>query len=179
MGLYPFHLNKTVFGDFFCKRQLGFWITTPFSRKKMEISKYTGVTWHRKDQRWQAAIKVGAKSHYLGQFQSEEEAARAYDKAVRMYRELYTVTRPLNFPEQGEAQAAKKEKRPMMLEVGADKRQRPEPIVTRSHGSGLTERDFRKMEAAEMLLRLREGLTVDETVLAIRFGPKLLNGQIV
>lgn len=137
----------------------------------MEGSKYTGVTWHRKDQRWQAAIKVGAKSHHLGHFKTEEEAARAYDKAVRMYRALYTVMRPLNFPDEGEVQA--------VPSANAAKRQRSESMVTRSRGSGLTERDFRNMEAAEMLLRLREGVTVDETVLAIRHGPKLLNGQIV
>lgn len=143
----------------------------------MEGSKYTGVTWHRKDQRWQAAIKVGAKSHHLGHFKTEEDAARAYDKAVRMYRALYTVMRPLNFPDEGEVQA--KKERAVPSANAAAKRLRSESMVTRSRGSGLTERDFRNMEAAEMLLRLREGVTVDETVLAIRHGPKLLNGQIV
>jgi hypothetical protein len=49
----------------------------PVKRPKKEgHSKYVGVTWHRQDQKWQAAIKVEGKSLHLGHFTDEVEAAR-------------------------------------------------------------------------------------------------------
>jgi hypothetical protein len=56
-------------------------------------SKFVGVTWHRQDQKWQAAIKVEGKSLHLGHFLDEFEAARKYDEyAARLGRNV-------NFPE--------------------------------------------------------------------------------
>jgi hypothetical protein len=40
-------------------------------------SAYRGVCWHARDQRWQASVKIGAKNHHLGYFDSEIAAARA------------------------------------------------------------------------------------------------------
>jgi AP2 domain len=44
-------------------------------------SRYTGVTWHKKAGKWQAAIYVTGKSRYLGLFESEKDAASAYNIA--------------------------------------------------------------------------------------------------
>lgn len=45
-------------------------------------SRFKGVTWHKKCRKWQAVIKVSGRHVYLGLFESEEEAAAAYDIAA-------------------------------------------------------------------------------------------------
>ena len=43
-------------------------------------SKYLGVSWHIKIKRWEARISKNNKSHYLGVFKNEVDAAIAYNK---------------------------------------------------------------------------------------------------
>ena len=45
-------------------------------------SKYVGVGWHKKDQRWRAQIRLNGKNKGLGNFKEEIEAAKAYDRAL-------------------------------------------------------------------------------------------------
>ncbi|MGB2863782.1 MAG: DNA polymerase I, partial [Sedimentisphaerales bacterium] len=59
-------------------------------------SKYKGVTWRRDVKCWQAKICVNVKPIYLGIFDSENRAAKAYDRAARRYHGEFAV---LNFPE--------------------------------------------------------------------------------
>lgn len=55
-------------------------------------SRYKGVksSFHK----WQAEIKISGKTHYLGSFPTEIEAAEAYDQAAR---EIYGEFAHLNF----------------------------------------------------------------------------------
>ena len=50
------------------------------SKRKNTSSQYIGVSWHKKNQKWHVQINIDSKSKYLGYYEEEEEAARAYDK---------------------------------------------------------------------------------------------------
>lgn len=62
---------------------------------KKPSSRYIGVCWRKKDNRWVAQITHLKKSHYLGEFALEEQAARAFDVAAIEFRGRRTR---LNFP---------------------------------------------------------------------------------
>lgn len=48
---------------------------------KNTTSKYTGVTWHKKQKKWNARIKINQEIINLGSFSDEIEAYQAYCKA--------------------------------------------------------------------------------------------------
>lgn len=52
-------------------------------------SKHKGVSWHKRDEIWQAYINIGGKRIYLGRFTSETEAALAYNAAAPKYHGEY------------------------------------------------------------------------------------------
>lgn len=45
-------------------------------------SKYKGVSWVTKRQKWQATIRYNNFSHTLGYFATEEEAVKARDRRI-------------------------------------------------------------------------------------------------
>jgi hypothetical protein len=59
-------------------------------------SKYLGVSWKRLNKKWQAQIVKDRKKIYIGLFESEIDAAKAFDKKAF---ELYGEFAVLNFPE--------------------------------------------------------------------------------
>ena len=62
---------------------------------KNGTSKYKGVSWHRREQRWIAMIGYDYRNIYLGSFDSEVKAAHCYDRAALIYYKEYAY---LNFP---------------------------------------------------------------------------------
>lgn len=55
-------------------------------------SGYKGVCWSVRKQKWQAQIKVDRKAKFLGNFETPEDAARAYDAAAKKYHGEFAKT---------------------------------------------------------------------------------------
>lgn len=51
--------------------------------QKGKSSQFKGVFWHKVNGNWMALIKYNGKSKYLGHYNNETDAAKAYDKAAK------------------------------------------------------------------------------------------------
>jgi hypothetical protein len=63
-------------------------------RGRAASSKYKGVSLEKRNGKWRAGIKSDGKHKNLGYFENQEDAARAYDEAAKIYHGEYAV---LNF----------------------------------------------------------------------------------
>jgi hypothetical protein len=66
------------------------------SKQKGATSQYKGVSWYAKYKKWRSTIMKDGVQKHLGHYNTEEEAARAYDKAAK---EIFGEYANLNFPE--------------------------------------------------------------------------------
>ena len=60
-------------------------------------SRYKGVCWHKREKQWVASIQFNKKSYYLGDFDNEIDAAKAYDKKAKVLHGQFAC---LNLPDQ-------------------------------------------------------------------------------
>jgi hypothetical protein len=62
------------------------------SKKRKPTSQYLGVNWDKRYGKWKASIRVNDKKKILGYFDSEVDAARAYNlEAVKHGRDTRNV----------------------------------------------------------------------------------------
>jgi len=57
------------------------------SKDRKGTSKYTGVSWHKKSNKWRAMIKVNGKKKHLGSFINELQAANYYQYELKRIQE--------------------------------------------------------------------------------------------
>lgn len=70
-------------------------LNRPFIKTKTSSSKYRGVSWSKSQKKWHAHLGLNGKCKFIGYFQNEIDAAKAYDNAARKYHKDFAVT---NFP---------------------------------------------------------------------------------
>ena len=54
-------------------------------KNSKNTSGFKGVTWHKRDERWQAAITIKGKVVHLGYYKELEDASKAYIEASKKY----------------------------------------------------------------------------------------------
>jgi hypothetical protein len=64
--------------------------------RKYQSSKYKGVSFNNRKKKWIAQIRFNSKHKFIGYFDNEIEAAKAYDKAAKQFHGEFAV---LNFKE--------------------------------------------------------------------------------
>jgi hypothetical protein len=66
------------------------------TRGRAKTSRYKGVNWYAARGQWTARVTSDYRGYHLGYFDSEEQAARAYDEAAKRHHGEYAA---LNFVE--------------------------------------------------------------------------------
>ena len=58
---------------------------------KRNSSGYKGISWDKKNKKWEANIRIDRKNHKIGRFDSKELAALAYNEVVEQHRGEFAV----------------------------------------------------------------------------------------
>lgn len=85
MELVIDHINDNILDNRLKNLQI---VTNRFNNHKTQgkySSKYKGVSWHKKTNKFQSQISINKKIKYLGCFDCELAASHAYQKALKEY----------------------------------------------------------------------------------------------
>ena len=82
-GLIVDHINNDKLDNRLSNLQLVTARLNSSKDRKNKTSKYTGVFWHKKANKWQSSIGVNGKLKYLGLFTNELEASKCYQEALK------------------------------------------------------------------------------------------------
>src|SRR5690606_9127745 len=93
------HINRDPLDNRRANLRVATQAENTFNRGPMRnaASRFKGVTWYPKNQKWVARIRIDGEQRYLGIYGSEEDAARAYDAAAF---KAFGEFAYLNFPEE-------------------------------------------------------------------------------
>jgi len=101
LGLWVDHIN----GNALDNRRSNLRLATPsqnqFNKRKTKsktASRFIGVSFDKTNGQWMSKLAYQRKLMWLGRFDSEIDAARAYDEAAKKYRGEFAR---LNFPSEG------------------------------------------------------------------------------
>jgi hypothetical protein len=104
-GQFVDHISGDILDNRRCNLRLCTKSQNGMNRRKANFattSRFHGVHWCRRAERWRAQIKLRTGRRPIGNFGSEEAAARAYDAAAR---EHFGEFARLNFPQAGKRAA--------------------------------------------------------------------------
>ena len=62
------------------------------NQRRNTTSKYKGVNWHKRRNKWRAGIKINGKYKHIGLYDTELTASIEYDKAALLYFGVYACT---------------------------------------------------------------------------------------
>jgi hypothetical protein len=68
-----------------CTRSSNLQNASKYQRKGGTSSRYKGVSWHKAAKKWEAGLQVDGKRKWLGLFDLEIDAAKAYNEAASQY----------------------------------------------------------------------------------------------
>ena len=80
----------------FCSPMENTYNRPEMKRKTPKFSKYKGVYWRKSRNKWHVRIQANGKREYVGMYDDEIEAAKAYDAAAKKFHGEFAY---LNFPE--------------------------------------------------------------------------------
>jgi len=97
-GMYCDHINHNGLDNRKANLRIATHTQNVWHRRKFRRpsrSKYKGVDWAKDMKRWRARITVNGRRIYLGSFDNEIEAAKAYDRAAKKFHGEFAMP---NFP---------------------------------------------------------------------------------
>ncbi len=94
-GLYTDHIN----GNGLDNRKENLRTATPsqnlINSPASGISKYKGVSWHKRDKKWQVFIQKNGQRSFVGNYRNEELASLAYNAAaIKIHGEFARLNQP-------------------------------------------------------------------------------------